>query len=94
MSEQPDKANPHSLTRPPTGNEIRFDRGFQLGTRFFALAGLGLLVAILLVIGYDASPAVAEHGAGFLVDTTWDPNEDEFGILPEIWGTLYSSCSR
>jgi phosphate transport system permease protein len=91
MSEQPDKANPHSLTRPPTGNEIRFDRGFQLGTRFFALAGLGLLVAILLVIGYDASPAVAEHGAGFLVDTTWDPNEDEFGILPQILGTLYSS---
>jgi phosphate transport system permease protein len=27
----------------------------------------------------------------FITSTTWDVNRGQFGILPEIWGTLYSS---
>jgi phosphate transport system permease protein len=26
-----------------------------------------------------------------MAGTTWDPNKGEYGIFPEIWGTLYSS---
>ena len=32
-----------------------------------------------------------EHGVGFMTGRTWDANTGEYGILPEIWGTLYSS---
>lgn len=32
-----------------------------------------------------------EYGLGFLFGTNWDVNKQEFGVLPGIWGTLYSS---
>ena len=32
-----------------------------------------------------------QYGARFLVDQTWDVQRAQFGILPQIWGTLYSS---
>jgi len=28
---------------------------------------------------------------GFLTGRVWDPNKGQYSILPEIWGTLYSS---
>ena len=36
-------------------------------------------------------PAIERHGLGFLASATWDPGRESFGILAEIWGTLYSS---
>ena len=36
-------------------------------------------------------PQCGRMGLGFLTGTTWDPNKGQYGILPEIWGTLYSS---
>src|SRR5262249_41221397 len=36
-------------------------------------------------------PAVREYGISFLTDTIWDPNKGRYSILPEIWGTLYTS---
>ena len=33
----------------------------------------------------------ASTGLKFLTTQTWDANKAEFGILPQIWGTLYSS---
>ena len=51
-----------------------------------------LLVAfIVLRIATSAVPAVRQYGLDFLSGTTWDPNKEQYGILPEIWGTLYSS---
>jgi phosphate transport system permease protein len=32
-----------------------------------------------------------EHGLGFLSGRVWDPNKGRYAILPEIWGTLYTS---
>ncbi|MHC2066274.1 phosphate ABC transporter permease subunit PstC [Bremerella sp. T1] len=46
---------------------------------------------IVIQITWKASPAIQEYGASFLTGKTWDPNKEEYGILPEIWGTLYSS---
>ena len=39
----------------------------------------------------NAVPAMRQYGLGFLSGTTWDPNTGQFGILPEIFGTLYTS---
>ena len=36
-------------------------------------------------------PAVERYGFGFLVGRVWDPNTERYGILAEIWGTLYTS---
>ena len=38
-----------------------------------------------------ALPAIGRYGVRFLIDTTWDANRGKFGILPAIFGTLYSS---
>jgi phosphate transport system permease protein len=46
---------------------------------------------IVITIGSQAWPAISKYGVGFVSSTTWDPAQDQFGILPEIWGTLYSS---
>jgi phosphate transport system permease protein len=53
--------------------------------------GVALVAFIVLRIGTVAAPAVRQYGLDFLTGTTWDPNQSRFGILPEIWGTLYTS---
>ena len=40
---------------------------------------------------HGCTACVAAGGTGILAGTTWDPNQGQYGILPEIWGTLYSS---
>jgi len=46
---------------------------------------------ILWEVGGKAVPAMRAHGLHFLTSTAWDVNKGQFGVLPEIWGTLYSS---
>lgn len=50
-----------------------------------------LLVYILIVIGSEALPAILREGPGFIFRAVWAPGRGDFGILAEIWGTLYSS---
>jgi phosphate transport system permease protein len=42
-------------------------------------------------IAITASPAIHDYGAGFLTSNKWNPGGNEFGIAPQIGGTLYSS---
>ena len=61
-----------------------------------ALTALALLLPLLLVLiavelVSNALPAVSKFGFGFLIHSTWDPVRGEFGALPLIFGTLYSS---
>ena len=57
------------------------------------VAGLTVLLVLYIVatIGRAAAPAIQQRGLGFLTATAWDPNTEQYGILPQIWGTLYSS---
>lgn len=80
-----------TFVRPPGRFERLVDRGFRLLAWFAACALLLLVVYLLIEIGTEAIPAIGRYGPGFLVGTTWDANAGEFGILPQIWGTLYSS---
>jgi phosphate transport system permease protein len=80
-----------SITRPPSGAERGTDSLFR-GVAYACAALIVLLVmAILWELGREAAPAIGEYGLGFWVGTTWDVNKSQFGVLPEIWGTLYSS---
>jgi phosphate transport system permease protein len=80
-----------SVTAPPSGGDYAFDRGFRGIAWTSAAIILALVAYIIIEIGGKALPAMAEHGLSFLTSTTWNVQSGEFGILPEIWGTLYSS---
>jgi len=61
-----------------------------------ALTVLALLLPLLVVLiavelVSNAMPAVSKFGFGFLTHSTWDPVRGQFGALPLIFGTLYSS---
>lgn len=80
-----------SISQPPTRGEILADRAFRaLAFTSGALVVL-LLAYILWKIGLEAAPAMERFGLGFLTTAAWDPGRGQFGILAEIWGTLYSS---
>jgi phosphate transport system permease protein len=84
-------AGDRSVAQPPSAAEQVFHRGFSW-LAMAAAAGIVLLVAALVwEITRQAIPAMMTQGAGFLVRDVWDAANANFGILPEIWGTLYSS---
>ena len=67
------------------------DLVFRVGTGAFAL----LIVIIVAGIGAELTRqswlAIQKFGLAFWRTETWDPVLGEFGALPFIWGTLYSS---
>ena len=80
-----------SISGPPSGTDYFVDRAFRGLAKLCAWLILAIVVALVLEVGRKAVPAISEYHLGFLTSTTWDANKDQFGILPEIWGTLYSS---
>jgi phosphate transport system permease protein len=80
-----------SVSGPPTNWDYFVDRAFRALAQAGACLIVLLLAFILWSIGGKAWVAVRDHGFGFLTSTTWDVGRQQFGILPQIWGTLYSS---
>src|SRR5262245_16287760 len=80
-----------SVAQPPTSRQRAVNTAFLALCHVFAWLCLALVVYIVLNIAWKAGPALRERGLGFLVGKVWDPNQATYGILPEIWGTLYSS---
>jgi phosphate transport system permease protein len=80
-----------ATTQEPTAAQRMADAVFRRACQ--VCAGLILLLVLFIVvrIAVAAVPAIRELGFGFLTGTTWDPNQGRFAILPEIWGTLYTS---
>jgi len=67
------------------------NRFFHGLSTLFAWLAIALVVYIVVTIAREAFPAVRKDGLTFLTTTTWDRNKDVYGILPQIWGTLYTS---
>src|SRR6267143_1950158 len=67
------------------------DLGFRLSIGAFAAALLLIVVAIGFELARQSWPSIARFGLAFWRTSTWDPVAGEFGALPFIWGTLYSS---
>jgi phosphate transport system permease protein len=84
-------ANRPSVSGPPTTWDYFADRAFRALAHVGVFLILLLLAFILWTIGGKALVAVRDHGLTFLTSTTWDVGRQQFGILPQIWGTLYSS---
>ncbi len=79
------------ISRSPSVWEVAGDRIFRRSTLVVAWLTVGLVVWIVVRIGWVATPAVRSYGGAFFIDTTWEANREHFGILPAIVGTVYSS---
>lgn len=70
---------------------MRGERGFRFAIGAFAV----LLVATVAAIGVELTRqswlSIGRFGLDFWLTRTWDPVAGDFGALPFIWGTLYSS---
>jgi phosphate transport system permease protein len=80
-----------SVSGPPTSWDDVADRTFRGLAQASVWLILLLLAFILWSIGGKAWVGIREYGLGFLTSTTWDVGRQQFGVLPQIWGTLYSS---
>ena len=76
---------------PPSSRKSADDRGFRVGTGFFALLVVVLVAGIGFELFKESRLTIAKFGLNFWRTKTWDPVSGEFGALPFIWGTLYSS---
>ncbi|MBW4593634.1 MAG: phosphate ABC transporter permease subunit PstC [Brasilonema angustatum HA4187-MV1] len=79
------------IVKPPSQAEKSLDRGFIWLTRLFALGVAAILVWIALQVTIQALPAIQKYGANFIVNSTWNPVTNEYGALPQIYGTLVSA---
>ena len=70
----------------------RPDRLFFAGTGTFALVIIALVAGIAYVLFSESELSLKQFGfLKFWTTKTWDPVAGNFGALPFIWGTLYSS---
>jgi phosphate transport system permease protein len=60
-------------------------------TGAFALVIILIVAAIGVELTRQSWLSIQKFGLGFWQTTTWDPVAGDFGALPFIWGTLYSS---
>jgi len=84
-------ADTTEIARPPSRSQQTSDWFFRKLCLVFAGLSAVLVAFIVLKIVTAAVPAMKQYGLGFLTGTTWDPNKDQFAVLPEIWGTLYTA---
>jgi phosphate transport system permease protein len=75
-----------TIARPPTPPELLFNRVFRGLTGVAAWVTILVVILLITLIAWQAIPAIRTYGISFLADTHFPG-----GILPEIWGTLYSS---
>ena len=83
--------HPDAVASAPSSWDFLADRLFRGLSKAAAALVLLLLAFILWQIGRRAWSGIREYGVGFLISTTWDVGRGHFGILPAIWGTIYSS---
>ena len=85
------EARAGEITQAPTRRQVLVNRVFRLTCLGFTAPTVVLVSFIVLRIALSALPAMRQHGLGFLTGRVWDPNTERYGILAEIWGTVYTS---
>ncbi|AFZ13906.1 phosphate ABC transporter membrane protein 1, PhoT family [Crinalium epipsammum PCC 9333] len=77
--------------QPPSKFAQSFDRGFIWVTRLFAVGVAAILLWIAVQVAIAALPAISEFGLSFLASSTWNPVNEDYGVLAPVYGTLVSS---
>jgi phosphate transport system permease protein len=67
------------------------DRSFRIGTGAFAALVLLIVAGIAFELTRQSTLSIAKFGLKFWTTKVWDPVSGDFGALPFIWGTVYSS---
>ena len=67
------------------------ETGFRIVTGLFGLALIVIVGAIAFELSRQSLLSLQKFGFNFWRTRTWDPVSGDFGALPFIWGTLYSS---
>jgi phosphate transport system permease protein len=70
---------------------VRGELGFRIAIGTVAMFLVVLVAAIGVELTRQSWLSIQEFGLYFWTTSTWDPVSGEFGALPFIWGTLYSS---
>ncbi|GAX40258.1 phosphate ABC transporter, inner membrane subunit PstC [Tolypothrix sp. NIES-4075] len=83
--------NPPSGLRQRSQAEKSVDIGFVWLTRIFAFAIAFTLLWIAFQVFVGAIPAIQKFGLSFLGKSAWNPVNDDYGVLPQVYGTLMSS---
>ena len=76
----PAPAQPRERRRRVSGGSRTADRLFAAIARGSTLLTLLILAALVVVLAEAARPSIAEHGAEFLVTSSWRPNELEVQV--------------
>jgi len=88
------------LASPPSSQFRRLVAGKKTNVGDFIFKNITMLFALLVFLlvffmGLEmyrqSGPAIAKFGWGFLGSSAWDPVQGEYGALPFIFGTLFSS---
>lgn len=77
--------------KPRASWEKNLDLGFVWLTRLLAMAIAAVLLWIALEVAIEAMPAIRRYGLGFLTSTAWNPVKEEYGALPQIYGTIVTA---
>ncbi|HVO25220.1 MAG TPA: phosphate ABC transporter permease subunit PstC [Candidatus Margulisiibacteriota bacterium] len=80
-----------SISQPPSAFEVAANRAFRGLALAFAWGAVLVVVWVVGEVGHVAQPAIRAYGLGFMSGTVWDANRQSFGILPQIFGTLYTA---
>src|SRR4029077_1418250 len=80
-----------SRWRPLPKSKSRSDVAFRIGTGAFGFVLIALVCGIGVILTIESMPSIQKFGLSFWRTEIWDPVAGEFGALPFIWGTLYSS---
>ncbi|BAY43688.1 phosphate ABC transporter, permease protein PstC [Scytonema sp. HK-05] len=83
--------NRQPKVKPRSQAEKSVDQGFIWLTRIFALAVAGILLWIAIQVAIQAMPAIQKFGSSFLAKSAWNPVNNDYGVLPQVYGTLVSA---
>lgn len=81
----------NSVARAPSAADKLTDRFVRWVTLLFAWSTIALGAYIVLQVAWASRAAVSRFGFGLLGSSVWDESRELFGLVPAIWGTLYSS---
>ena len=80
-----------SKIKPRSAVERSLENSFYWSAKILAFAIAATLIWITIQVALEAFPAIEEFGLGFLTSSSWNPVENNYGIVPAIYGTLISS---
>ena len=64
---------------------------FENISKLMSLSVLVILISIFYILYDHAKLAIDTLGLGFIINTEWAPNLEQFGAFPAIYGTLTST---